>query len=165
MQDHHHTSCWPKVKRILRPIWETKFQAWMQWSVHKACGWYFVTFLIGHLYFGWCVVRWVSKNKHHKNTCFKEIGLRLKNIVKHSILNIGTQMGRPTYQLRNWQTSTIKTHNWIGGGVRFSIWSMMLHHELAIATQVSFCKHNEYNLEEKITTQKTNKKKQEEQTE
>ena len=34
-------------------------------------------FLIGPLYFDWYVVLWGSKSKHHKDTCLKEIGLRL----------------------------------------------------------------------------------------
>ena len=33
------------------------------------------------LIFHWCVLRWGSKSKHHKDTCVKEFGLRPQILV------------------------------------------------------------------------------------
>jgi hypothetical protein len=40
-----------------------------------------VTFVIYTLIFQWCVVKCGSKNIHQKAMCFKEIGLRAKNMI------------------------------------------------------------------------------------
>ena len=45
---------------------------------HKVCGCCLVTLLNLSSMCDWCVVRWGSWNKHHKDTSFKEIGLRLQ---------------------------------------------------------------------------------------
>ena len=47
----------------------------------------------------WCVVRWGSKNKHHEDTCLKEIKLHLQNLCtsSHSIMNT---IGRPMYSMK-----------------------------------------------------------------
>ena len=39
--------------------------------------------------FDWCVVWWGSKNKHHKDTCSKGVGLHIQNLltIPHSTLN------------------------------------------------------------------------------
>ena len=37
--------------------------------------------------FDWCVVQQESKNKHHKDTCFKEVGLsRNQGMKKYALL-------------------------------------------------------------------------------
>jgi hypothetical protein len=53
------------------PPWEHLFHKF----VTKVCWCYSVTLLNRTHMFYWCVVRWGSKNKHHKDTCLKEIGL------------------------------------------------------------------------------------------
>ena len=55
----------------------------------KVCGCYSVSFLSQTPIFGRCTVRWGSKNKHYKGTCWKEIGLHLQFIstTPHSIMN------------------------------------------------------------------------------
>jgi hypothetical protein len=49
----------------------------------------YFNFHIQTLIFDWCVVQWRSKNKHHKDTRLKEIGLHLQLllITPHSIGN------------------------------------------------------------------------------
>ena len=56
---------------------------------HKVRRCYSVNFLNWRPIFDWCVVRWASKNKHHKHTCSKEIGLHLQILlsIPHSIVN------------------------------------------------------------------------------
>ena len=58
----------------------------------------------------WCVIRWGSKNKHHINTCSKEIGLSLETLLKYSTLSREHEH-LSTMQLRNQQTCTSKNHN------------------------------------------------------
>ena len=53
------------------------------------CGCYLVPLLNWALIFDWCMVWWGSKSKYHKDTCLKEIGLRLSILftMLHSIVN------------------------------------------------------------------------------
>ena len=54
----------------------------------KVCGCYLVTFLNWIPVFDWCMFRWGSKNKYHKDTCLTEIRLHLQNLLTtpHSIV-------------------------------------------------------------------------------
>ena len=47
----------------------------------QVCRCYSIAFLNRTLMFNWCVVRWGSKNKHHKIACIKEIGLHVQILV------------------------------------------------------------------------------------
>lgn len=51
--------------------------SWLHPIVTKVNGCYLVTFLTRTPLFQWCGVRCGSKNKHHQDTCLKEIGLHL----------------------------------------------------------------------------------------
>jgi hypothetical protein len=55
----------------------------------KVCGCYSATFLNRTPVFDWCVVWQGSKNKHHRDTFLKEIGLHFEVILSttHSIVN------------------------------------------------------------------------------
>jgi len=52
-------------------------------QIYNACGCHSITFLKRTCIFGWCVVRWGSKNKHHKKHIVPEI--------KHALLIIITE--------------------------------------------------------------------------
>lgn len=58
-------------------------------SIIDGCGVIWTLFSIGLLIFDWCMVMWRLKNKHHKDTCVKEIKLHLQVfwITLHSIMN------------------------------------------------------------------------------
>ena len=52
------------------------------------CECYLVTFLNWTSLFDWCVTSQGSKNKDHKDTCLKNIGLHLqKKMTTHSIVS------------------------------------------------------------------------------
>ena len=66
--------------------------------------------------FDWCVVKWGWKNKHYKDTCSKEIGLRTLRILlitPHSIVT--TNWEDLSIHLKNHQTCAFDKHNWIRG--------------------------------------------------
>ena len=69
-------------------IWR-KLQG-IKWMAFKVCGCSSVTFHNRARRFDWCVVRLGSNNKHHKDTCSNEIGLRLQILLTtpHSRVNI-----------------------------------------------------------------------------
>ena len=62
--------------------------------LNKVCGCYLVTFLNQTAIFDWCVVRWGSRNNHHKDTCFKRVRTMSSNWpnTPHSIVHT---IGRP----------------------------------------------------------------------
>ena len=63
-----------------------------------------------------CVVRWIWKLKHHKDTCLEEIRLcpKISFSTPHSIMN--TNWEDLCIQLRNQHTYTSNNHNYVRGG-------------------------------------------------
>ena len=74
------------------------------WSslMHKVCGcyWLIVTFVNWTHVFNWCVFRWELKNKHHKDTCWENIGLCLSTLINYFKL---TELTRPIYLVKEWR--------------------------------------------------------------
>ena len=65
--------------------------------LNKVCGCYLVTFLNQTAIFDWCVVRWGSRNNHHKDTCFKRVRTSyVFKLTEYSTLNSAhNSIGRP----------------------------------------------------------------------
>ena len=86
-------------------IWWTSCEPWqvtstlIQWS--KVCRCYSSIFLDQTPMFERCVVRYGSKNTHHKNMCLKEITLRLQMLLKFSKF----------YRQHNWEDICIHLRN------------------------------------------------------
>ena len=90
--------------------------------LNKVCGCYLVTFLNQTAIFDWCVVRWGSRNNHHKDTCFKRVRTSyVFKLTEYSTLNSAHNWEAQYIQSRNQPTCTFKSHNYIRE-IRFSIW-------------------------------------------
>ena len=71
--------------------------------------------------FEWWMAKWRSTNKHRKDTCSKNIGLRFQILftTPHLIMNI---IGMTyAFDWRDQQTCTSNNHNWIGRGPIFNM--------------------------------------------
>ena len=66
---------------------------------HQVCVRSSLTLLNRTPTFDWCAVRWGSKNKHHKDTCSKEVELRLQMLSTISPWQ-WTQLGGPMYSVK-----------------------------------------------------------------
>lgn len=60
-----------------KPIIHERRQ-WKQQNIHKVCRHYSATFLNWTHTFHWCMVKQGSETKQHRDTCLKEIRLRLQ---------------------------------------------------------------------------------------
>lgn len=71
--------------------------------VCKVCGPHFVTFLNQTSIFEWCVQKVWSKNRYHKDMCWKEIGLLAWNflVILGSIVHILGEVMWPFYEHEN----------------------------------------------------------------
>ena len=90
-------------------------------------------FLIRHPIFDWCGVTWWSKNKHHINTCLKEIGLRHLVLLNTPLSTVNPNWENLRIQLRNQQTCTSGNHNRFRGGPML----LMLHIRFARVSMIS----------------------------
>ena len=112
---------------------------------NKACECYLVTVLNRTPIFESCASRSGSKNKHHKDTCLKEIDLR---VIKNSTLNRGHNCRRTHVFSEGIKKHVLPITIIKSGEVRFSIrFLLMIHCEFANAIQVLLCESNWQKLE------------------
>ena len=131
--------------RILENCMSKKRIAKQIWIRHA--GVIGLLFLIGHLLFDWCVIRWGWKNKHCNDICLKGIGLCLQIWLAtwHSIENT---IGRTYLFIWRINKHPLPTIIMKSREVQISIWFLsMLHHRFANATHATFCKSNQENSE------------------
>lgn len=99
-------------------------------------------FLIRTPIHNWCVVGWKLKNKHHTNTCLKEIGLPFDIYgTLHNLL--WTQPKGPMYSNKK----STNMHFQKSREVRFSIWSLQVfHYRFANETQMWRYKFDQWTM-------------------
>ena len=96
-----------------------------------------------------CVVCiWGPNNKHHKDTCLKEIGLPSPNCINYSTLNNEPNQEDRWIPSRNQQTCPFDNHNYIKGGVNFSSkFCLCFIIDPFVQHKFSLCKSNRHKLE------------------